>query len=39
MIIYNAKILYGKDFELIEGSLEIKKGLRKKINQNHGKRG
>lgn len=33
MKIYLAKILYGKDFELIEGSLEIKNGLISKVKE------
>lgn len=36
MIIYNAKILYGKDFELIEGSLKIKDGKISRIKEGRG---
>ncbi|MDI6707534.1 MAG: amidohydrolase family protein [Candidatus Thermoplasmatota archaeon] len=35
MKIYNAKILYGEDFELIEGSLEIKNGSISKIREGN----
>ncbi|MEW6069407.1 MAG: hypothetical protein AB1485_02200 [Candidatus Thermoplasmatota archaeon] len=31
MIIQNAKILYGEDFELIEGAIKIKNGKINKI--------
>ncbi|MEW6069409.1 MAG: nucleoside deaminase, partial [Candidatus Thermoplasmatota archaeon] len=37
MIIYKARILYGENFELIEGSIEIKNGKINRIKEGRAK--